>query len=178
MLLVSRQVDSRPSLRTFQVFLRIREELGRENVGNITGRLGVREAKGLDAALRNHQAVGAHEAEDAQDELEAAAVVVRVQKVDTRRQAAQLHGAGSVLAVLHGDHVLGRIGGSLAGTGLAGLGDLPALLLQRVDVVRRGDELVTLRDERGGLGGEDGGDQSFEVAHGVNDSVRCVGVKG
>ena len=168
-LLIGRERDARPLLSGFEVRLDIREELVGEDRHGIACAAVVQERERLHLALRDHQTVAAHEAEDADDELEPRRVIVRVDEVDARGQTTKTLGQGFafVLLVRQRDHVLGEVRlARLAAVDLLGTTNLPAVIGEGVEVFLGRDELVPLRNVRGGVGGvEDGGE--VEVgAHG------------
>ncbi len=160
-LLVEVQRDARPLVRRLDVRLDIREELVSEDRHGIPCAVVVQEREGLHLTRRDHQAIGAQEAKDPDDQLEAAAVVVRVDEVDAGRQTAKLprQGFAFVLLVRQRDHVLGELSlARLAGLHLLRVLHGPAVCSEGVQILLGRDELVPIRDVGSGSGGvEDGG---------------------
>jgi len=161
-LLVEVHADARPLVRSFHVRFDIREKLIGEDRHGIPCAVVVQEREGLHLPRRDHQAVAAQEAENAHDQLEAAAVVVRVDKVNAGRQTAKTlrQGFAFVLLMRQRDHVLGELGlARLARLHLLRILHGPAVSSELVEVFPGRNELVPIRDVGGGSGGvEDGGE--------------------
>ena len=167
---VIRQVDAIPGIRNSENTVDVGEELPIDDFGNILGRLRMREAQVIEDSTADHEAVRASQAEDAEQQVESAGMIVGVDENDAGTNAAQLLIRESERAMRQNDSVLDMLRSVDLATGLPSVFDLPAKIGQRTQIFLRADELILRTDtgrRRDGKQGRDGQCELF-VAHGVN----------
>jgi len=181
-LLVVRQLDTCPGVGSIKEHIDLGKEPIGKDIGDILRALSVPELERREHASSGHEAVLAHQAEEAADATNERSAVVRVEEVDLWDDASKLGTNRAVVLVAQGDEVLCMLGRTLADASLGRISDDPASGIEGFQVFLGRNELVTVGHALARGGGEEGRDSILQVAvvgvHAVDSSNFPLRLKG